>query len=54
MLPGTLFYTYFADALIRGTGAARQQAFLHFLAVAALLVAFTLLTGWIRRRRSAD
>ncbi len=51
MLPGTLVYTYFADALIRGTGEARREAFLHFLAAAALLVTFTLLTGWIRRRR---
>ncbi len=51
MLPGTLVYTYFADALIRGTGEARREAFLHFLAAAALLVGFTLLTAWIRRRR---
>lgn len=50
MLPGTLVYTYFADALIRGTGEARQEAFLHFLAAAGVLVAFTVLTGWIRRR----
>lgn len=50
MLPGTLVYTYFADALIRGTGEARQQAFLHLLAAAGALVAFTLLMGWIRRR----
>jgi uncharacterized membrane protein YdjX (TVP38/TMEM64 family) len=52
MLPGTLVYTYFADALIRGTGEARREAFLHFLAAAAFLVAFTLATAWIRRRRS--
>lgn len=52
MLPGTLVYTYFADALIRGTGAARREAFLHFLVAAALLVGFTVLTGWIRRRRA--
>jgi uncharacterized membrane protein YdjX (TVP38/TMEM64 family) len=50
MIPGTLVYTYFADALIRGTGAARREAFLHFLLAAGLLVAFTLVTGWIRRR----
>lgn len=50
MLPGTLVYTYFADALIRGTGEARREAFFHFLMAAGLLVAFTLLTGWIRRR----
>jgi uncharacterized membrane protein YdjX (TVP38/TMEM64 family) len=52
MLPGTLVYTYFADALIRGTGEARREAFLHFLAAAALLVAFTVITGWVRRRRA--
>ncbi|MGD8866768.1 MAG: TVP38/TMEM64 family protein [Gemmatimonadales bacterium] len=52
MLPGTLVYTYFADALIRGTGEARREAFLHFLAAAGLLVGFTLLTAWIRRRRA--
>lgn len=51
MLPGTLVYTYFADALIRGTAEARKEAFLHFLLAAGLLVAFTLITGWIRRRR---
>ncbi len=51
MLPGTLVYTYFADALIRGTGEAKREAFLHFLLAAGLLVAFTLITGWIRRRR---
>jgi len=50
MIPGTLVYTYFADALIRGTGAARREAFLHFLLAAGLLIAFTLVTGWIRRR----
>ncbi|UCF19932.1 MAG: TVP38/TMEM64 family protein [Gemmatimonadota bacterium] len=54
MLPGTLVYTYFADALIRGTGEARREAFLHFLAAAALLVAFTVITGWIRRRRGSN
>jgi uncharacterized membrane protein YdjX (TVP38/TMEM64 family) len=53
MLPGTLVYTYFADALIRGTAEARREAFLHFLVAAALLVGFTVLTGWIRRRRGA-
>lgn len=50
MLPGTLVYTYFADALIRGTGEARNEALLHFAAAATLLIAFTLLTAWIRRR----
>lgn len=50
MLPGTLVYTYFADALIRGTAAARKEAFLHFLLAAGALVLFTLITGWIRRR----
>ncbi len=52
MLPGTLVYTYFADALIRGTAEAKREAFIHFLIAAGLLVAFTLLTGWIRRRRA--
>jgi uncharacterized membrane protein YdjX (TVP38/TMEM64 family) len=52
MIPGTLVYTYFADALIRGTGEARREAFLHFLLAASLLIAFTLVTGWIRRRMS--
>lgn len=53
MLPGTFVYTYFADALIRGTAAARREAFIHFLLAAAALVAFTLITDWIRRRRAA-
>lgn len=50
MLPGTLVYTYFADALIRGTAAARKEAFLHFALAAGALVLFTLITGWVRRR----
>lgn len=54
MLPGTLVYTYFADALIRGSAAARREAFLHFLLAAAALIAFTVLTDWIRRRRQSD
>ncbi|MEE9132333.1 MAG: TVP38/TMEM64 family protein [Gemmatimonadota bacterium] len=54
MLPGTLVYTYFADALIRGTGEARREAFLHFLVAAGTLVAFTLITGWIRRKRARN
>jgi uncharacterized membrane protein YdjX (TVP38/TMEM64 family) len=54
MLPGTLVYTYFADALIRGTAEARKEAFLHFLLAAGALVLFTLITGWIRRRRRSE
>ncbi len=53
MIPGTLVYTYFADALIRGTSEARREAFLHFLLAASLLIAFTLITGWIRRRMAS-
>lgn len=52
MLPGTLVYTYFADALIRGTEAARKEAFLHFALAAGALIVFTLITGWVRRRRA--
>ena len=54
MLPGTLVYTYFADALIRGTAEARKEAFMNFLVAAALLITFTLLTGWIRRRSTSN
>ncbi len=53
MLPGTLVYTYFADALMVGTGEARREAFINFLIAASVLVAFTVLTWWIRKRRSA-
>lgn len=53
MFPGTLVYTYFADALIRGTASARKEALIHFLIAAAALVAFTLITDWVRRRREA-
>lgn len=53
MVPGTLVYTYFADALIRGTAEARKEAFMNFLIAATLLVVFTLVTGWVRRRRAA-
>ncbi len=54
MIPGTLVYTYFADALIRGTGGARREAFLQFLLAASVLVFFTVLTGWIRKKRKTD
>ena len=53
MLPGTLVYTYFADALMVGTGEARREAFINFLIAATILVVFTVLTGWIRRRRAS-
>jgi uncharacterized membrane protein YdjX (TVP38/TMEM64 family) len=53
MLPGTLVYTYFADALMVGTGEARREAFVNFLIAASLLVVFTVLTMWIRKRRGA-
>jgi uncharacterized membrane protein YdjX (TVP38/TMEM64 family) len=50
MLPGTLVYTYFADALMIGSAAARREAFVDFLIAATVLVAFTLATGWVRKR----
>ncbi len=54
MIPGTLVYTYFADALMVGSGEARREAFVNFLIAATLLVAFTVLTGLIRKRRAAN
>ncbi len=50
IVPGCVVYTYFADALIRGSAEARTSAFINFAIAAAALVAFTLLTDFVRRR----
>lgn len=50
IVPGTIVYTYFADALIQGSREARARALVNFAIAAAVLIAFTFLTEQVRRR----
>lgn len=50
IVPGTIVYTYFADALIQGSSEARARALVNFAIAAAALIAFTLVTERVRRR----
>ncbi len=56
ILPGTVVYVFFADALVAGSAEAGRGALGRALGAGALLVAFSLLTHWLvrRRRRRAD
>ena len=50
IVPGTLIYTYFADALLRGSAEAQAAARWNAAVAAALLLAFTWATDRLRRR----
>lgn len=50
IIPGTVIYTYFADAILRGSQEARGRALLHFSIAAGGLIAFTWITDLVRRR----
>ena len=50
IVPGVVIYTYFADAIIRGSGAARTEALFHFAIAAGALIAFTVLVDLLRKR----
>lgn len=52
ILPGTVIYVFFADALLTGSAAAGHVARVRALAAGLLLVGFTLLTRWILARRA--
>lgn len=50
IVPGVVIYTYFADAIIRGSGAARTEALIHFAIAAGALIAFTVIIDLLRKR----
>lgn len=51
ILPGTLVYTYFADALVAGVAGGSRGALLRLLVAGALLVILSFLPGVARRLR---
>ncbi|MGH7701044.1 MAG: TVP38/TMEM64 family protein, partial [Gemmatimonadales bacterium] len=51
ILPGTLVYTYFADAIVAGVSGGSRTAFVRVLVAGALLVALSFLPALARRRR---
>lgn len=52
ILPGTVIYVFFADALLAGSAAAGHEARIRALLAGLLLVSFSLLTRWLLQRRS--
>ena len=53
MLPGTVIYTYFADALLQGVQGANQKAFLNLLLASALLILISFLPSIYKRIKGA-
>ena len=51
LIPGTMIYTYFADALLAGAAGAQRDALLRLLVAGALLVALSFLPALGRRMR---
>lgn len=51
ILPGTLVYTYFADAIVAGVSGGSRAAFIRVLVAGVLLVALSFLPALARRRR---
>lgn len=49
LIPGTLVYTWFADALLAGASDARRDAFVRLLIAGALLVALSFLPALAKR-----
>lgn len=49
ILPGTVVYTFFADALLQGSRDASRDALVRLLAAAAMLVALSLLPALLKR-----
>lgn len=54
ILPAGCVYVFFADALLSGTAEASHAALIRALAAGLVLVAFSLLTRWIIKRRSVS
>jgi len=55
ILPGTVVYVFFADALVAGSAGAGRTAVVRAFAAGAVLVAFSLVTHWLlwRKRRAS-
>jgi uncharacterized membrane protein YdjX (TVP38/TMEM64 family) len=53
IIPGTLVYTYFADALLSGATEAHRDAQLRLGIAAALLIALSFAPALVRRRQKA-
>ena len=51
ILPGTVIYVFFADALLAGSAGASRSALVRVVSAGVLLVGFSLLTRWILKRR---
>ncbi len=51
ILPGTMVYVFFADALVAGSAGAGREALVRVLVAGLLLVALSLGTRWLLRRR---
>ncbi len=52
ILPGTIIYTYFADALLAGATGAREQALMHVIIAGVLLIAISFAPALYTRLRS--
>lgn len=53
ILPGSVVYVLFADALLTGSAEASKSALLRVLGAGLLLGSFSLLTRWLLKRRPA-
>ena len=53
ILPGTVIYVFFADALLAGSAEASRSALLRVGAAGLLLAGFSLLSWWVLKRRGA-
>ncbi len=53
IVPGTLVYTYFADALLSGATEAHREAQVRLVVAAALLIALSFVPALVRRRQQA-
>lgn len=51
ILPGTVIYVFFADALLSGSAEASRGAFGRVLLAGGLLVAFSFLSKWFMKKR---
>ena len=51
--PGCIIYTYFADALVEGSMAARKESAVHLAISSGLLLLLAVIPLWIRKQRPA-
>ena len=52
VIPSTLVYTYFADALLDGFGSGQRSAIMTMAVASALLIAISLVPNWVARRQA--